>query len=154
MAKLNIVTDEKVLRQKSKSIDKITPDIKTLVRDMLETMYSAQGVGLAAVQVGIHKRIVVIDVSETKDQPLALINPKIVAGSGCVNSKEGCLSVPGVDGKVERKEVLTVISRTISGETVKFEADGLFAICIQHELDHLEGVLFIDKIIPGTYEET
>lgn len=153
MKKLEIVTDVNVLHQKSKSIDKITPELKALAINMLNAMYDARGVGLAAVQVGVHKRLVVIDVSENKDQPLALINPKIVASSGCVSSKEGCLSVPGVDGRVERKEVVTVTARNLKGEPIKFEADGLLAICIQHELDHLDGILFTDKLIPGTYEE-
>ncbi|HAR63101.1 MAG: peptide deformylase [Candidatus Margulisiibacteriota bacterium] len=154
MTRLHIVPQEDpLIRKKSKAIDRITPELKSLAKDMLETMYSASGVGLAAVQVGFLQRMVVIDVSENRNEPLVLINPRIVSSSGKVPSKEGCLSVQGIEGVVARKERVVVKARNIDNVAITFEADGLFAICLQHEIDHLEGVLFIDRLIDSQHEQ-
>lgn len=150
MTVLKILTSEdKLLRKKSKAINKITPEIKKLADDMFETLYSSnERVGVAAPQVGHLKQMVVIDVSKNRDCPVLLINPKIISSKGEVLSTESCLSVPGVEGTVKRKETIIVRSRNINDEMIEFEAGGFFAICIQHELDHLKGVLFIDKLVP------
>ena len=113
---------------------------------MIETMYDENGVGLAATQVNVHQRIVVIDVSDTRDQAIALINPTIVETSGVEISEEGCLSVPDTNAEVERAEFVTFEYLDLDGEKQTIEADGLLAVCIQHELDHLKGKLFIDYL--------
>jgi len=113
---------------------------------MLETMYKAKGIGLAATQVNIHQRIVVIDVSEEKDNPLCLINPEIIEKDGVEESEEGCLSVPGFFEKVKRAEHIRVKAINQEGQPFEFEANDLLAVCVQHELDHLEGKLFVDHI--------
>jgi peptide deformylase len=113
---------------------------------MLETMYLAKGVGLAATQVNVHQRIVVIDVSEEKDNPLCLINPEIIAKDGVEESEEGCLSVPGFFETVKRAERIKVKALDKEGKPFEFEANDLLAVCVQHELDHLEGKLFVDYI--------
>lgn len=136
------------LRTVAQPVDKITADIKQIAADMIETMYDEEGVGLAATQVNIHQRIVVIDVSAERDQPLALINPTILDSSGVEVSEEGCLSVPDTNAEVERAEFVTLQYQDLDGETHTVEADGLFAVCIQHELDHLKGKLFIDYLSP------
>jgi len=134
------------LRTVAKPVEEITPEIKKLVADMIETMYDENGVGLAATQVNVHQRIVVIDVSDTRDQPMALINPTIVDTSGVEISEEGCLSVPDTNAQVERAEFVTFEYLDLDGEKQVIEADGLLAVCIQHELDHLKGKLFIDYL--------
>ena len=134
------------LRTVAKPVEEITPEIKKLVADMIETMYDENGVGLAATQVNVHQRIVVIDVSDTRDQPMALINPAIVDTSGVEISEEGCLSVPDTNAEVERAEFVTFEYLDLDGEKQVIEADGLLAVCIQHELDHLKGKLFIDYL--------
>ncbi|TEW52164.1 peptide deformylase [Psychromonas algicola] len=134
------------LRTVAKPVEEITPEIKKLVADMIETMYDENGVGLAATQVNVHQRIVVIDVSDTRDQPMALINPTIVDTSGVEISEEGCLSVPDTNAEVERAEFVTFEYLDLDGEKQVIEADGLLAVCIQHELDHLKGKLFIDYL--------
>jgi len=136
------------LRTVAKPVEEITPEIKQLAADMIETMYDENGVGLAATQVNVHQRIVVIDVSETRDQPMALINPTIVETSGVEASEEGCLSVPETNAEVERAEFVTFEYLNLDGEKQTIEADGLLAVCIQHELDHLKGKLFIDYLSP------
>ena len=136
------------LRTVAQPVDKITPEIKKIAADMIETMYDENGVGLAATQVNIHQRIVVIDVSEDRNQPIALINPTILESSGVEVSEEGCLSVPDTNADVERAEFVTLQYQDLEGETQVVEADGLFAVCIQHELDHLKGKLFIDYLSP------
>jgi peptide deformylase len=113
---------------------------------MFETMYGAPGIGLAATQVNIHRRVIVIDISETKDQPLCLINPEINASDGIEEMEEGCLSVPGVFEKINRADRITVSALDREGATFTLDVDGLLAICIQHEMDHLEGKLFIDYL--------
>ncbi len=149
MALLNILTiPDSRLHKVAKSVDMITADTLTLLDDMLETMYEAPGIGLAATQVNVHQRIVVIDLSEEKNQPLILINPEIIDHEGQVINEEGCLSVPGIYEEVERAEKITVKARNRDDKLVQFTADGLLAICIQHEVDHLNGKVFIDHISP------
>ncbi|MDA7746630.1 peptide deformylase [Psychromonas sp.] len=136
------------LRTVAKPVDKITPEIKKLSADMIETMYDENGVGLAATQINVHLRIVVIDVSAERDQPMTLINPAIIDTSGVEVSEEGCLSVPDTNADVERAEFVTLEYLNLDGEKQVVKADGLFAVCIQHELDHLQGKLFIDYLSP------
>lgn len=120
--------------------------LKTITDDMLETMYKAPGIGLAATQVNIHQRIVVIDVSEEKNDPLILINPEIIETHGVEVMEEGCLSFPGIFAEVERADSLTLKAQNLKGEAFTFDADELLAVCIQHELDHLQGKLFVDYL--------
>lgn len=134
------------LRKKAVAVQVVDGKIKKLVDDMLETMYLAKGVGLAATQVNVHQRIVVIDVSEEKDNPLCLINPEIIAKDGVEESEEGCLSVPGFFETVKRAERIKVKALDKEGKPFEFEANDLLAVCVQHELDHLEGKLFVDYI--------
>lgn len=122
--------------------------VRQIVADMTETMYHARGIGLAATQVDIHERIVVIDVSEERNQLLALINPVITHQNGHTTYEEGCLSIPGIYDTVERAESVTVEYLDEQGQAQKLEADGLLAICIQHELDHLAGKLFVEYLSP------
>lgn len=136
------------LRTVAKPVSEITPEIQQLVNDMLETMYDENGIGLAATQVDRHVRVVVIDVSEQRDEPLVLINPEIIAKSGDTTYEEGCLSVPNSYAKVERAAEVTVKAQNANGDWFELQADGLLAICIQHELDHLLGKLFIDYLSP------
>ena len=125
-------------------VAQVTDAIRSLIKDMAETMYAAPGIGLAATQVDVHQRIVVIDVSETRDQLLALINPEIIASHGLSDYEEGCLSVPGIYGKVRRAESVTVKALNAQGESFVLDADGLLAVCIQHEMDHLAGKVFVE----------
>jgi len=120
--------------------------IRTLVDDMAETMYAAPGIGLAATQVDVHERVIVIDVSETHDQLRVFINPEIIAQSGTEESEEGCLSVPGIFDKVTRAERVTVRALDRDGQSFELDADGLLAVCIQHEMDHLMGKVFVDYL--------
>ena len=123
--------------------------IKTLVADMLETMYDANGIGLAATQIDVHERLVVIDVSEERDRPVVLINPEIVwASDDKVLNEEGCLSVPGIYDGVERSTAVRVTALDAQGELQTIEAEGLLAVCIQHELDHLLGKVFVEYLSP------
>lgn len=149
MALLEILKfpDER-LRTKAKSVEAVTDETRQLLDDMLETMYAAPGIGLAATQVNVHLRIVVIDISTEKDQPLCLINPVITAKDGIEQHEEGCLSVPGVYEIVERAEHITLSALNRDGEEFTMEADDLLAVCIQHELDHLLGKLFVDYLSP------
>lgn len=125
--------------------------VRELVRDMFETMHAASGVGLAAPQIGVGRRVIVVDVSpvETESPPLALVNPEIVERSGSVEGMEGCLSVPGVEGMVPRAEFVLVRGLDPQGQPVRIRATGFLARALQHEIDHLDGVLFIDRI-PAT----
>ncbi|HZK25808.1 MAG TPA: peptide deformylase [Oscillospiraceae bacterium] len=132
------------LRQKAREVRKITPAITKLLNEMAETMYDAQGVGLAAPQVGISKRLVVIDVQDDRGL-LKLINPKIIDRSGKETAIEGCLSFPGIAGEVERAAQVTVEALDETGTKITIEAEGLLARACQHEFDHLEGVLFVDR---------
>ncbi|MDY6927029.1 MAG: peptide deformylase [Pseudomonadota bacterium] len=136
------------LRTVAKPIDEVNSEIKQLVADMFETMREEKGIGLAATQVNRHVRLVVMDVSEEQNEPRVFINPEIVDKEGSTISEEGCLSVPGNYAKVDRAEKVTVKALDGEGEPYELEADGLLAICIQHELDHLDGKLFVDYLSP------
>jgi peptide deformylase len=148
MAKLTILEfPDPRLRTRAAPVEVVDESIRQLVADMLETMYEASGIGLAATQVDVHKRVLVIDISPDRAQPMALINPEIVASQGSVEAEEGCLSVPGIyDTLTARSERVTVRALDRVGQPLEFEADGLLAICIQHEMDHLEGKLFVDYL--------
>ena len=124
----------------------VEESIRKLARDMAETMYSAPGVGLAATQVDVHKQVIVIDISEAHDQLLVLINPKIVDSRGKANCEEGCLSVPGIFEKVSRAEWVKVRALNIDGKTFEIESDGLLSVCMQHEMDHLKGKVFVEYL--------
>ncbi|RJG50663.1 peptide deformylase [Motilimonas pumila] len=136
------------LRTVAKPVAQVTPEIKQIVEDMFETMYQEEGIGLAATQVNIHQRIVVIDVSEDRNERLVLINPEIVETSGIEKMEEGCLSVPETRAEVQRADHIKVRALNIDGEEFEFETGDLLAVCIQHELDHLNGKLFIDYLSP------
>ncbi len=147
MALLNILHfPDDQLRTIAQPVDEVNDEVRTLVDDMFETMYAAPGIGLAATQVNVHKRIIVIDISEEKDQPLCLINPEITERDGIQSYEEGCLSVPGFYENVERANVITVKALDKDGKEFKLTTDGLLAVCIQHEMDHLQGKLFVDYI--------
>jgi peptide deformylase len=134
------------LYKKAEPVAEVDESVRELVRDMARTMYAAPGVGLAATQVDVHKRIVVIDASESRDQLLVLINPEIVSREGAQYCEEGCLSVPGIYEAVERAERVTVRALGLDGKPFTLTADKLLAVCIQHELDHLEGKVFVDYL--------
>lgn len=125
-------------------VSEVTDEIRALVRDMAETMYAAPGIGLAATQVDVHRRVIVIDISDTRDQLLVLINPEITRRSGESDYEEGCLSVPGVYGKVPRAERVTIEALDRNGKPFTLDADGLLAVCVQHEMDHLLGKVFVE----------
>ncbi|MCG6941796.1 MAG: peptide deformylase [Thiohalocapsa sp.] len=147
MAKLEILTfpDER-LRRRAELVERVDDGVRQLVDDMLETMYAAPGIGLAAVQVNVPRRVVVIDTSEDKNEPLCLINPEVVERSGEEQMEEGCLSVPGYYETVTRAELVKVRALDRDGEPFELETGGLLAVCLQHEIDHLEGRLFVDHI--------
>lgn len=134
------------LRTVAQPVTEIDAALHQLIDNMFETMYSAPGIGLAATQVNVNKRVVVIDVSEDKEQPLCLINPELLELSGTEEMEEGCLSVPGVYETVQRADQVRVRALDRDGNRVEFEAGGLLAVCIQHEIDHLDGKLFVDYL--------
>ncbi len=134
------------LRDVATPVDAVDDEVLTLLDDMLETMYDAPGIGLAATQVGVHRRIVVIDVSEHKDSPLILINPEILDSTGSGVGEEGCLSIPGVYEDVERPAEIRFRALDRNGEPYEMQTDGLLAVCVQHEVDHLDGKLFVDYL--------
>lgn len=136
------------LRTRAKPVAAVTDDIRKLVDDMFETMYQAPGIGLAATQVNVHQRVVVIDISKEQDQPMVFINPEILDKQGVEAMDEGCLSVPGIYERVERADRVRVRALDRNGEPFEMEADDLLAVCIQHEIDHLDGKLFVDYISP------
>ncbi|MES0327175.1 MAG: peptide deformylase [Gammaproteobacteria bacterium] len=136
------------LRTKAKPVTKVDDQIRQLVDDMFETMYVAPGIGLAATQVNVHQQVIVIDVSEEKNQPLCLINPEIIESDGEEESEEGCLSVPDIYDKVKRSGLVTVKALDRDGREYTLKAAGLLAMCIQHEMDHLQGKLFVDYLSP------
>ena len=137
---------DKRLRTVAEEVSQVDDNIKTLVDDMLETMYAAKGIGLAATQINVHKRVIVMDISEEKNEPICLINPEIIEKVGTEESEEGCLSVPGFFEKVTRAEQIKIRALSRDGESFEMEADDLLAVCIQHEMDHLEGKLFVDYL--------
>ncbi|MBS1227159.1 MAG: peptide deformylase [Proteobacteria bacterium] len=128
------------------AVENIDHTIRRLARDMAETMYEAPGIGLAATQVDVHKRLVVIDVSETRDQLLVLINPKLLESQGVQVCEEGCLSVPGIYDKVERAESVVVGYLDLDGKAQTIAADGMLAVCLQHEIEHLDGHVFVEHL--------
>ena len=147
MALLNILHfPDPRLRKVAKTVDIYDADLKQLVSDMFETMYEAPGIGLAATQVDRHIRLLVMDVSEARNQPMCLVNPKVVAADGEEETDEGCLSVPGFYEKVKRAGHIQVKAFNEDGEAMDFEAEGLESVCIQHEIDHLDGKLFVDYL--------
>ena len=149
MALLNILEfPNPGLRKKAMPVKQVDDNIRQLIDDMLETMYEASGVGLAAPQINVQQRILVMDVSEEHDTPFTLINPEILSREGSEESEEGCLSVPGFTEKVTRAEKVTVRALDRHGATIEFAADELLAVCIQHEIDHLDGKLFVDYLSP------
>ncbi|MDH5571908.1 MAG: peptide deformylase [Gammaproteobacteria bacterium] len=134
------------LRTQASPVDKVDSQIQQLVDDMFETMYDAPGIGLAATQVNVHKQILVMDISDDKSQPLCFINPQIIEKDGVQQYDEGCLSVPGVYETVERAAHIRVNALDKQGNPFEMEASELLAICIQHEMDHLKGILFVDYL--------
>ena len=147
MALLNILHfPDPRLRNKARPVAHVDAAVRRLIDDMLETMYDAPGIGLAATQVNVAQRIVVMDLALEKNTPLCFINPEIVSRSGTEEMEEGCLSVPGVYEMVQRAERVTVRALGRDGKPFELDADGLLAVCIQHEIDHLEGKLFVDYL--------
>jgi peptide deformylase len=134
------------LRTRAKPVDTVDDAVRTLVDDMFETMYAAPGIGLAATQINVHQRVIVMDVSHEQNQPLCLINPVIVSTEGSESAEEGCLSVPDIFETVNRAKVIRVRALDRDGSVQEFDASGLTAVCIQHEMDHLEGKLFVDRL--------
>ena len=149
MALLDILHyPDKRLRTVAKSVKTIDENVRKLVDDMFETMYDAPGIGLAATQINFHQRIIVIDISEEKNQPICLINPEIIESDGVEVCDEGCLSVPDIYESVERAEHIKVKALNEKGEEVIIDTGGMLAVCIQHEMDHLMGKLFVDYLSP------
>jgi len=135
-----------ILKKKAEPVERIDEDIKKLVEDMAETMYMAPGVGLAAPQIGKSLRIIIVDATRTGDGFMALINPEIISSEGECKEEEGCLSVPDFKENIKRKEKVLVKGLDIKGNEVQLPADGLLAIALQHEIDHLDGILILDKV--------
>jgi len=149
MSNLNILEfPDPRLTTVASEVDCFDDALKKLVKDMIQTMYSARGIGLAATQVNVHKRLLVLDVSENQDQPRVYINPRILVSSGEQDHEEGCLSVPGIYANVRRAENITVSAQDIDGNTFEEQLEGLHAVCVQHEMDHLIGRLFVDYLSP------
>ncbi len=147
MAKLQILHfPDPRLRTRAQPVDAVDAEVRRLVDDMFETMYAAPGIGLAATQVNVHRRVLVVDISEEKDQPLTFINPEILERQGTEEMEEGCLSVPGFYETVRRAERIRVRALDRDGKAFELETDGLLAVCIQHEIDHLDGKLFVDYL--------
>ena len=136
------------LKKRAEPVTEVDESIRRLAADMAETMNAAPGIGLAATQVDVHKRVIVIDVTEDRSGLTVLINPEILEKDGECVSEEGCLSVPGIYDKVTRAERVKVRALNLEGETVEFEAEGLLAVCIQHEIDHLDGKVFVEYLSP------
>jgi peptide deformylase len=149
MARLEILeTPDPRLRTVAKPVESFDTALSQLVDDMIETMYDAQGIGLAATQVNIHQRLLVLDVSENQDSPRHYINPEILESEGTETCEEGCLSVPGIYAEVSRAEKVRVRAFDRNGEAFEEDLDGMHAVCLQHEMDHLQGKLFIDYLSP------
>ena len=147
MAKLTILeVPDPRLRTKAVPVENVDDELRSLIDDMFETMYAAPGIGLAATQVDVHRRLLVTDVSADKSEPYVLINPEIIAKDGVTVTEEGCLSVPGYYEEVKRAEHIRVRCLDRNGDEVEMEAEGLLAVCIQHEMDHLDGKLFVDYL--------
>ena len=145
-----ILEGDPVLRKKAREVDKITPHILTLLDDMAETMYEANGVGLAAPQISVKRRVVVIDIG---DGLIEMINPQLISTEGTQRNAEGCLSLPEQSGYVDRPQKVVVEALNRDGDLLRYEAEGYLAIAMCHEIDHLEGILFTDKVLDLTEEE-
>jgi len=149
MARLPIIEfPDPRLRTVARPVKEVDTRIRQLIDDMFETMYAAPGIGLAATQVDVHERLLVLDVSEDKANPLVFINPEILQSEGSQVYQEGCLSVPGIYADVKRAEKISVRALDRDGQSFELEADGLLAVCIQHEMDHLAGKVFVDYLSP------
>jgi peptide deformylase len=149
MAKLDILEfPDPRLRLVAQPVETFDATLARLADDMLETMYAAPGIGLAATQVNVQQRLLVVDVSENRDAPLVLVNPELLDASGIEVCQEGCLSFPGVFADVERKENIRVQAQDVTGKTFEIETGGLLSVCIQHEMDHLVGKVFVDYLSP------
>ena len=149
MSKLNILEfPDPRLTTVARDVDTFDDSLKKLVQDMTETMYSANGIGLAATQVNVHKRLLVLDVSENQDQPRVYINPQILDSEGDQVHEEGCLSVPGIYASVSRAENITLRAQDLDGNSFEEKLTGLHSVCVQHEMDHLIGRLFVDYLSP------
>ena len=149
MSKLNILEfPDTRLTTVAVDVESFDEALKRLVQDMTETMYSARGIGLAATQVNVHKRLLVLDISENQDQPCVYINPEILSSSGEQEYEEGCLSVPGIYANVKRAENITIRAQDSDGIVFEEQLEGLHAVCVQHEMDHLIGRLFVDYLSP------
>ena len=134
------------LRVKATKVESFDEELANQADKMLATMYNANGIGLAGTQVDFHHRLIVIDVSENRDSPIKLVNPEIELVGEAVSNEEGCLSIPGVYDAVKRSDRINVSAQSLDGSTLEMEAEGLLAICVQHECDHLDGILFIDHL--------
>jgi len=134
------------LRNSAKTVKIVDGSILQLADDMLETMYKAPGIGLAATQVNVAKRVIVVDISDSQDEPMVLVNPELLETTGSEEMEEGCLSVPGFYEKVKRAETIRVKALDLKGEPFEMDMDGLLAVCVQHEIDHLDGKLFVDYL--------
>jgi peptide deformylase len=149
MAKLSIIEfPDPRLRTIAKPVEQVDASLRQLIDDMFETMYAAPGIGLAATQVNIHQRLLVLDVSEDHSRPMVFINPEILRAEGHQVYQEGCLSVPGIFAEVKRAERIAVKALDRDGKEFELEAEGLLAVCIQHEMDHLAGKVFVDYLSP------
>ena len=147
MAVLNVLTyPDPRLRQRAEPVQTVDDDVRRLIDDMAETMYSAPGIGLAAVQVNVLKRVVVMDISQDKSDLKVFVNPKIISRSGDQESEEGCLSVPGIYALVHRSKEIVVTALDRNGDEFTLETDDVLAVCIQHEIDHLDGKVFVDYL--------
>jgi peptide deformylase len=135
------------LQKVAAPIERVDDEVRRIAADMAETMYAAPGIGLAATQVDVHRRLIVIDISETHDQLITLINPRILGQSAEIQAcEEGCLSVPGIFDEVERPAEVEVEALGLDGKSFQLKAEGLLAVCVQHEMDHLEGIVFVDHL--------
>jgi peptide deformylase len=134
------------LRQTAEPVAVVDAEVRQLAEDLLETMYASNGIGLAATQVDVHRRVLVLDVSDARNEPRVFINPRLLAAEGQGPAEEGCLSVPGIYDKVTRPTRIRVAALGTDGEPFELEAEGLLAVCVQHEMDHLEGKLFVDSL--------
>ena len=154
MAKLSILEfPDKRLRTVARPVDTFDAELSRLVDDMFETMYDAPGIGLAATQVDVHRRLLVLDVSEDRSRPMVFINPEILSAEGHQVYQEGCLSVPGIYADVTRAASIRVRAQDRTGEVFELDADGLLAVCVQHEMDHLAGKVFVDYLSPLKREQ-
>ena len=147
MALLHVLTyPDPRLHKVAAPVVRVDDEVRTLIKDMAETMYAAPGIGLAATQVDVHKRVIVIDISDTRDQLQVFVNPEMIEQSGEVEWEEGCLSVPGVYEKVRRAQHIKIQALNAAGERFTLEAEDLLAVCLQHEMEHLEGKVFVERL--------